>query len=189
MNAPASYAGVYRIIAGGGPYTDTRGQVWQADAGFNTGNVTTTTATISGTSDPALYQSERWYDSSQSQLEYQLPVANGTYLVNLYFAETDAASQGTGLRVFDVNFQGAPVVENLDIFAARGDERGPGEECGGERHQRHIDDRLRARSRKPEDRCHRSSGGFCARRGPAQVELEGDLEWTAKSRTRSMARL
>ena len=120
VSAPASYAGVYRIIAGGGPYTDTRGQVWQADAGFNTGNVTTTTATISGTSNAALYQSERWDDASQAQLEYQLPVANGTYLVNLYFAETDAASEGTGLRVFDVDFQGAPVIENLDIFAAVG---------------------------------------------------------------------
>ena len=120
LNAPASYAGVYRIIAGGGPYTDTQGQVWQADAGFNTGNVTTTTATISGTSDPALYQSERWYDPGQTQLEYQLPVANGTYLVNLYFAETDAASQGSGLRVFDVDFQGSAVIGSLDIFGTVG---------------------------------------------------------------------
>jgi lysophospholipase L1-like esterase len=120
VNAPASYVGVYRIIAGGGPYTDTQRQVWQADAGFNTGDVTTTTATISGTSDPALYQSERWDGPSQPQLEYQLPVTNGTYLVNLYFAETDAASQGTGLRVFDVDFQGSPVIGNLDIFGTVG---------------------------------------------------------------------
>ncbi len=120
VSAPASYAGVYRIIAGGGPYTDTQVQVWQGDAGFNTGDVSSTTAAISGTSDPALYRSERWDDTSQPQLEYQLPVANGTYLVNLYFAETDAASQGTGLRVFGVNFQGSPAIGNLDIFGTVG---------------------------------------------------------------------
>ncbi len=120
VSAPANYAGVYRIIAGGGPYTDTQVQVWQGDAGFNTGDVSSTTAAISGTSDPALYRSERWDDTSQPQLEYQLPVANGTYLVNLYFAETDAASQGTGLRVFGVNFQGSPAIGNLDIFGTVG---------------------------------------------------------------------
>src|SRR5262249_29363849 len=59
VNAPTSYAGVYRIITGGGPYTDSQGQVWQADAGFNTGNVSSSTVAISGTNDPALYQSQR----------------------------------------------------------------------------------------------------------------------------------
>ena len=120
VNAPTSYAGVYRIITGGGPYTDTQGQVWQADAGFNTGDVSSTTVAISGTNDPALYQSERWDDPSQAQLEYRLPLANGTYLVNLYFAETDAASQGTSLRVFNVDLQGSPVIGNLDIFGTVG---------------------------------------------------------------------
>ncbi len=120
VSAPVSYAGVYRIIAGGGPYTDTQSQVWQADAGFNTGNTTTTNATISGTNNPALYQSERYAISSQPQLEYQLPIANGTYLVNLYFAETDSASEGTGLRIFNVDFQGSPAIDNLDIYGTVG---------------------------------------------------------------------
>jgi lysophospholipase L1-like esterase len=120
VSAPASYAGVYRIITGDGPYTDTQGQVWQGDAGYNTGDTSSTTAAISGTSDPALYRSQRWDDTSQPQLEYQLPVANGIYLVNLYFAETDAASQGTGLRMFGLNFQGSPALSNLDIFATVG---------------------------------------------------------------------
>ena len=62
VSAPASNAGVYRIIAGGGPYTDSQQQVWQADAGFNTGNVTTTSGDQRD-QDPALYQSERWDDS------------------------------------------------------------------------------------------------------------------------------
>jgi len=120
VSAPASYAGVYRIITGGGPYRDTEGQVWQGDAGFNTGSTSSTAAAISGTSDPALYRSQRWDTTSQPPLEYQLPVVNGTYLVNLYFAETDAASQGTGLRVFGVNFQGSPAIGNLDIFGTVG---------------------------------------------------------------------
>ncbi len=120
VSAPPSYAAVYEIIAGGGPYTDTHQQVWQADAGFNTGDTSSTSTAINGTSDPPLFQSERTDDPSQPQLEYQLPVANGTYLVNLYFAETDAASEETGLRVFNVNLQGTPVIGNLDIFATVG---------------------------------------------------------------------
>jgi PKD repeat protein len=120
VSAPATYAGVYRIIAGGGPYTDSQQQVWQADAGFNTGNVTTTGAAISGTTDPALYQHERWDAPGQAQLEYELPVANGTYFVNLYFAETDAASEGVGQRVFGVDFQGVPAITNLDIYGTVG---------------------------------------------------------------------
>jgi PKD repeat protein len=120
VSAPASYAGVYRIITGGGPYTDSQQQVWQGDAGFNTGNTSSTAAAISGTSDPALYQSERWATTGQGQLEYQVPVANGSYQVNFYFAETDAASEGVGLRVFNVNLQGSPAIGNLDIFGTAG---------------------------------------------------------------------
>ena len=60
--------------------------------------------------------------------------------MNLYFAETDAASEGTGLRVFGVNFQGTPVIENLDIYGTVGANAASGEECGGKRDEWDADD-------------------------------------------------
>ena len=40
--------------------------------------------------------------------------------MNLYFAETDAASEGVGQRVFGVDFQGLPAIGNLDIYGTVG---------------------------------------------------------------------
>src|SRR5208283_2337633 len=52
---------------------------------------------------------------------YQFALANGTYKVNLYFAETAWTTKGK--RVFDVQMQGATVFSGLDIFAAVGADR------------------------------------------------------------------
>jgi hypothetical protein len=49
-----------RVNCGGTSYTDTNGQVWQADSGFNTGTASSNTATTTGTSDPTLYRSNRY---------------------------------------------------------------------------------------------------------------------------------
>ena len=110
----------YRINAGGGRYTDSRGQVWQADQDFNTGSTFTTTTPIAGTSDPALYQSERYDPSGAPELQYSLPVPNGVYRVNLYFAEIYGGTQSVGARVFDVVVEDTLVFDNLDIFAEVG---------------------------------------------------------------------
>ena len=59
-----------------------------------------TTAAIAGTTDDALYQSERYGNFS-----YNVPVANGNYVVTLKFAEIYFSS--TGIRAFDVLIEGA----------------------------------------------------------------------------------
>jgi hypothetical protein len=51
---------------------------------------------------------------------YAFAVPNGQYHVNLYFAETYAATQVKGARVFNVKLQGAAAFSNLDIFAEAG---------------------------------------------------------------------
>jgi glucuronoarabinoxylan endo-1,4-beta-xylanase len=56
--------------------------------------------------------------TSASELQYQFPLVNGLYKVNLYFAETYYTSAGK--RVFDVQMQGATVIGGLDIFAQAG---------------------------------------------------------------------
>jgi len=107
-----------RIKCGGSAYTDSLGQAWQADYGFNGGRTGKYNGTVSGTTDPKLYQTDRL--SSGTPLVYSFPVVTGTYHVNLYFAETNSMLQRIGARVFNVQLEGNIVFQNLDIYAAAG---------------------------------------------------------------------
>lgn len=109
-----------RVRCGGPSYTDSKGQTWQADTGFNEGAVTSTSLQIGGTSDEALYQTGRLNHDSAVPLVYSFTVANGSYDVNLLFAETSGSMESVGARVFNVKIQGVLAFQNLDIFAAAG---------------------------------------------------------------------
>lgn len=109
-----------RVNCGGASYTDTKGHLWKSDYGFNTGTAALSTIKVGGTTDPVLYESQRWNSSTTSPLIYTFPVVNGLYQVNLYFAETVLAEQHVGGRVFNIKLQGVQVFHNLDIFATAG---------------------------------------------------------------------
>ena len=64
---------------------------------------------------PALYQSERW---AAGTLRYDFPVPNGSYTVNLKFA--DIYYTQSGQRVFNIALNGQPVLANFDIVASAG---------------------------------------------------------------------
>ncbi|MEM9375255.1 MAG: malectin domain-containing carbohydrate-binding protein, partial [Pseudomonadota bacterium] len=70
------------------------------------------------TGDTTLFESERW----TNDFGYNLPIANGTYLVDLYFAETFISVQGSGTgqgiggRKFDVSIEGQQVEDDLDLY-------------------------------------------------------------------------
>jgi hypothetical protein len=100
--------------------TDSKGQHWSADFGFNGGSVSATSGTVSGTSDPALYQKGRWSTTNAPPLTYTFPVADGAYHVNLYFAELFTGDERVGSRVFNVKMQGKATFSDLDVFAAAG---------------------------------------------------------------------
>jgi len=51
---------------------------------------------------------------------YSLAVANGSYRVNLLFAEDLPQQQAVGARVFNVKLNNTMVLQNFDIFAAVG---------------------------------------------------------------------
>jgi hypothetical protein len=108
-----------RVKCGGPAYTDSKGQVWAADNGFNGGLVSKTAGPVSGTSDPALYQTGRTAPDSGS-LIYSFPAVNGAYHVNLYFAELNSGDDHAGARLFNVLLQGNPSFQNLDIFGSVG---------------------------------------------------------------------
>ncbi len=107
-------------INAGGPALNFGGQAFSADAQFSGGkSYENAAATV-----PSLYKTERSAESPVS-FSYLVPVANGTYLIRLHFAEiyfgaTGGGAGGNGKRVFDVSLEGNLVLDNLDINAVAG---------------------------------------------------------------------
>jgi len=91
-----------RVRCGGSSYTDSNGQLWQADSNFKGGSTNSTTQQIGGTADQALYQDGRYNNSGSSPLLYTFAVTSGSYNVNLLFAETSKSAESIGARVFNV---------------------------------------------------------------------------------------
>jgi hypothetical protein len=108
-----------RIKCGGGALTDSKGQIWMADEGFSGGLVSETTGHVAGTADPNLFQTGRMAPDS-GKLTYAFPVENGTYHVNLYFAELYQYDYRPRARLFDVKLQGGMFLDNFDIFGTVG---------------------------------------------------------------------
>lgn len=115
FSAVAQTQAPIRVNCGGPAYTDSMGQVWQADFGFTGGSDASFTGAVAGTSDPVLYD-----DYRRNPTSYSFPVANGQYQLNLYFEEASVGAEKVSARVFDVSAQGTVVFPNLDIFAAAG---------------------------------------------------------------------
>ena len=110
------------VDAGGGPETNQNGDVFAADRGYGSGPYgylgasanRSTTAPIAGTVDDGLYQDARTGMSS-----YRFDVPDGTYRVDLLFAEIE--NMKVGARKFDVSLEGNVVLPGLDVRAAAGD--------------------------------------------------------------------
>ena len=107
-----------RVNAGGPAYTTTDGRAFLADQYFTGGSTNSVGSAIAGTSDPALYQNERWGNFS-----YAIPVVNGTYDVALHFAELFYTGSCVGKRVFSIDItqtSANPDMPNFDPCAAAG---------------------------------------------------------------------
>ena len=130
---------VHRVNAGGPSLSGT--PAWSADTAaapspvvnaLAIGNTTfSTTARIdlshpslpAGTPE-ALFQTERWDVWEGQPMKWDFPVTPGQYEVRLYFAEIYPGTQRVGARVFDVSIEGALVLDNFDVFAAVGVNKG-----------------------------------------------------------------
>jgi hypothetical protein len=96
--------------------------MWAPDNYFRGGRVNARTNPIAGTTEPELYQCERFGNFS-----YSIPVATGRYKLTLKFAETyfgqnNPGKGGVGSRVFDISCNGEPLLRNFDIFKEAGGE-------------------------------------------------------------------
>src|ERR1700722_7466437 len=112
-SVPASVPTAIRIKAGlATALTNSDGTVWLADQDFADGEtIERPDAQIANTTEPAVYQSERY-----SMTSFSRAVPNGKYIVKLHFAETYEGVTGAGQRVFTFNVQGHEF-KDFDVFA------------------------------------------------------------------------
>jgi hypothetical protein len=102
-----------RINAGGPAWTDSAGHAWSADNSFSGGTTDIIWTAVTGSIDGFVLQTERY-----GMTGYHVPIANGTYHLNLYFSENYWTKKGA--RVFSVTAEGVKIINNLDIFAKVG---------------------------------------------------------------------
>ncbi|MER2998976.1 malectin domain-containing carbohydrate-binding protein [Pontibacter populi] len=109
----------YQINSGGGEVVTSLG-TFSADNFFSPtpGYKYSKVTEISGTTNDALYQTERSSTTENGTFAYTFPVTNGQYTVVLHFAELYWSS--IGQRVFDVAIEGIKVLDNYDIIQKAG---------------------------------------------------------------------
>lgn len=90
----------------------------QTSWGYVGGTTYATQAQVTGTADPVLYQTERWW-AQGGQAGYRFEAPNGRYHIVLRFAEIYPWTWAK-TRVFSVWAEGQLVANNLDVFAGAG---------------------------------------------------------------------
>ncbi len=108
------------INAGGSALTAADGTQFEADQYFTSGSTSSSAsgaAAIYDTPDDALYQS---YRQGYNSWGYDIPVANGDYLVILHFAETYNPASVEGGRVADIQLQDQLVLSQFSAYSLVG---------------------------------------------------------------------
>jgi len=115
-NVPPVARVVVRIKAGSAtPFTDSQGNLWLTDQGFNGGDIIERSdLVVTNTAERGIYRSEHY-----SMDSFLWPLPNGNYLVKLHFCETFEGITGPGQRVFSFNVQGRDF-KDFDVFAKAG---------------------------------------------------------------------
>lgn len=108
--SPASAEVIHAVNCGGSSVSADDGTVFLPDTYYTGGVSDALTGTIYGSGAPEIHAS---YRSSTTSFAYELAVANGDYVIDLYFAD----DQGLGARQFNVSAEGSAVLTNYDIRA------------------------------------------------------------------------
>lgn len=131
---PNTSSALYRVNAGGPAITGTPN--WTADTTAAPSPYTNAAAALSATESntkvitmtkvpagtpAALFATDRFDKSTGKTMQWNFPVTKaGTYTLRLYFAETNSAAYGKGLRKFGIKAEGATLVASQDIYAEAG---------------------------------------------------------------------
>ena len=94
------------------------GQTWEADINYRIGNVKLDVqnpkSDVAGTDDDILYQTYLSSNANYDEIKYEIPLANGNYMIRMHHVEN--VWQAPGLRVFNVSIENELKYSFLDIF-------------------------------------------------------------------------
>ena len=68
----------------------------------------------------AIFAQERWDSSTAPEMQFNIPLPNGDYIVNLFMGNSFEGTSQIGQRVFDISLEGILQVDNLDLVSAFG---------------------------------------------------------------------
>jgi len=119
-NTSTSTVNVVKRIKSGADANVTIGNVaWENDKNYRKGSIKldmqVSPSPIAGTDIDSLYKTYLSAATDLAETRYEIPVANGDYVIRMHFVEnywTDA-----GLRVFGITIENQPVLPNFDIFS------------------------------------------------------------------------
>jgi hypothetical protein len=101
------------------PYRNSGSNIATYSSGASTDN------TVPSSTPNAVFDSERWSASDNPAMDWAFPVTAGVPIeVRLYFANRCGCTSAVGQRAFDVSIDGNRVLNNFDIVATTGDQRG-----------------------------------------------------------------
>ncbi|MEP6666371.1 MAG: malectin domain-containing carbohydrate-binding protein, partial [Nocardioidaceae bacterium] len=129
---------LYRVNAGGPAIQSLDGGAnWRGDeagdsplrnSGSNTAGwspVSSVDATVPSSTPAAIFDTERWDPGDGDEMSWQFPVTAGTPVeVRLYLANRCDCTNSPGARVFDVDLNGQPWINDEDLVADVGDQVG-----------------------------------------------------------------
>lgn len=129
---------LYRVNTGGPAIQSTdSGPDWAGDADAtgafrNSGSnaagwdpVGAVDGTVPASTPSAIFNSERWDPGDDTEMQWHFPAAAGTPVqVRVYLANRCTCTSTSGSRVFDVDVNGSPWLNNYDIVGAVGDQTG-----------------------------------------------------------------
>ncbi|MGB7395118.1 MAG: kelch repeat-containing protein, partial [Pricia sp.] len=140
----SSYNVIARVNAGGTDVSATDGQLnWEANASegaFNGTDYSVNTGKIPGGNNTfsfenrhssipdyideatfdAIYQKERYDAPGGPEMEFQFPVPDGNYIVNIYTGNGYGPANSMGARQFNISLEDELVDENIDVVALFG---------------------------------------------------------------------
>jgi len=113
VRTPAPVTIIRLDVGSSAALTDSLGNAWLPDQFGSGGTVSYKPNAIGNTVDDDLYRTYRF-----GTFSYAVPVANGTYDVNLELIETWWSAPGQ--RVFSVSAEGTTKLANIDLYAIAG---------------------------------------------------------------------
>ncbi len=87
----------------------------------------TASSSVPSSTNTNMFKSHRFDPPGGGDMEWDIPMADGGYIVTLYFSETadttpgETKITGPGQRIFDVSIEGELLINDLDVYAVAGD--------------------------------------------------------------------